>query len=130
MPGSWMSGNETVAGASSADHMCQALEECPLSVSASQSVSSPGARMEVPLGHSAGREHWAGGFSSAMCLRRFLCLSKRVIYTVSSGLRKEADWGRGGGGAVVAWLAWLSGAPEYQSLRFDSQSRACTGWQV
>lgn len=60
--------------------MCQALEECQLSVSASQNVCLPG-HLEASVSGAFGREGaWGWGLPiSLTSLRSPLCMSKPVV---------------------------------------------------
>lgn len=79
-----MSGRETVADAWSANHMFQAPEECWLSDLVSQNVSPPG-HSDANVSGIFGRK-WAlvwGLLTRHVTLKRLLCMSKHVLYTVS-----------------------------------------------
>ena len=78
-----MSGDETIAGAWSANHVCRALEECQLSGLASQNVSPPG-HTDASVSGTFGRKRALGrGLLIGSVSSRFLCVSKPVLYGVS-----------------------------------------------
>lgn len=79
-----MSGKETVTGALSVNHMCQALEEGWLSGLASQNISPPW-HSDASVSGTFGRKGALGWglLISHVSLRRLLGMSKRVLYTVS-----------------------------------------------